>query len=181
MTDRTAEARELVERLRECPFCGEDVFGWDRPDGDVAVTCRSCGARGPIEDSDHDAERAWSQRLTATPPADGEVGRAWSIEDGAPTEWASHLAMTATQTTFPIDTYELAKWLDRAAALRPAQPADLARKVEIAREALQLVPDDITLFRIIRAAGRKDADKAKAVYAAIKHTEHALELLEPHP
>lgn len=48
--------------------------------------------------------------------------------------------------------------------------ADLERAKEIANA----IPDDIDLYRIIRAAGQKDWEKAKAVRAVLEPIEAAV-------
>ena len=48
-------------------------------------------------------------------------------------------------------------------------PEVLALHAQQAREqALESLPDEIDLFRLLRRAGRKDIDKARAVDAAIR-------------
>lgn len=77
----------MVDKLEACPFCRESVFGWSRPDGDVTVTCRACGAKGPIEDSDHDAITGWNTR-GPTPTQDTRE-RVKVLEEARPfSEWS---------------------------------------------------------------------------------------------
>jgi hypothetical protein len=44
-------------------------------------------------------------------------------------------------------------------------------RAEALEERLNALPDEIDLFRIIRRAGRKDADKARAVHRALRSGE----------
>ena len=65
---------------------------------------------------------------------------------------------------------ELLDWLcDGRAAQTTALAAKEAENAEL-RAKVERLPDYIELFRIIRAAGRSDREKARAVFAAISLT-----------
>ena len=57
-----------------------------------------------------------------------------SPAERAPSDRATHLAMTATPETFPRDTFGLAQWLDKALASQAAQPAGADGWVMVPRQ-----------------------------------------------
>ncbi|TCM21490.1 hypothetical protein EDF56_101154 [Novosphingobium sp. PhB165] len=84
-------------------------------------------------------------------------------------------AMTVWRTAH--GAFGLKKW-QQGAMTPEAHPAAAAvikaalqqARAEALKEVLRALPDEIDLFRIIRAAGRKDADKARAVLAALSRS-----------
>jgi hypothetical protein len=166
MTD-PQQAKQLVERLLPCPFCGSEPLIEDGcNDRPWVVQCmnKDCSAQPFMDHADtkRQAVRTWNTRLTATPPADGEVEALTALynvgyRDGEDGEYNPDGA--------------IALW----PAIRPAQPADLARKVEIAREA-----PDIALA-MQKSIGTMPMGKLVAYNLACRDIAEALAALEPHP
>lgn len=54
-----------IQRLHECPFCGERDLVYarrDHPKPGVIILCQSCGATGPTGNDQQNACRLWNVR-----------------------------------------------------------------------------------------------------------------------
>ena len=48
--------------VKVCPFCGHDEISMIIEGENHIVTCDECFARGPVSDSESDAEVGWNKR-----------------------------------------------------------------------------------------------------------------------
>lgn len=69
MTNEPQSARR-EDVMLPCPFCGSsDVVPQTDDFDNHVIHCSGCGAEGPNEDTDAEAERGWNGRATNLPPA----------------------------------------------------------------------------------------------------------------
>jgi Lar family restriction alleviation protein len=53
----------MISGLRACPFCGEPRELRTTKDGPWArISCKTCDAEGPVEDTEAKAVAAWNRR-----------------------------------------------------------------------------------------------------------------------
>jgi hypothetical protein len=68
-----------VTELRECRWCEDDDLQVVRPLvgkrawSGRAVQCRTCGAQGPVKDTEAEAVAAWNKRVSQQPAVDREA------------------------------------------------------------------------------------------------------------